>query len=95
MVPLALKVVALEMPKRGEGSGFLLEGAMEQPNQHSIWYKEPKYIVVCKDDDKIVVATHRLFDDRAAAHQYASTLHADRCAIVVEVYKSLYEEAKA
>ena len=55
-------------------------------------YEKPKYIVVCKEGFQIMMATHRLFSDQVTAYSYASTIHEDRCPIVVEVLKPLYEE---
>jgi hypothetical protein len=66
--------------------------AVPEKRSKEMMYAKPKYIVVCKEGFQIMMATHRLFSDQVTAYSYASTIHEDRCPIVVEVLKPLYEE---
>lgn len=56
-------------------------------------YRNPKYIVVyLADEGKVIMATHRLFENEITAYEYAASVHPHSTAIVVEVLKPLYEE---
>jgi hypothetical protein len=53
----------------------------------------PKYIVIrLNDNSKVVMATHKLFNDEITAYELATELSKTSTAIVVEVLKPLYEE---
>ena len=67
---------------------------MPEKRKKEMMYEKPKYIVVCKEGLQIMMATHRLFSDQVTAYSYASTIHEDRCPIVVEVLKPLYDDEK-